>query len=321
MLVDANPHRTLLTLLEHGSPVFARSLAYGVPPDEAALAMYASRLGKQLQHTLYACENVLQRPYEPDLLLLSGPDREPLSHLTKILQEATGTPVQSWQITASGYKPGHSNAVLTEPTRYAVAFGAALRGLHRQTSGLNLRREQFALHRDLQELRGRLVVLGVLLVGVLGLGLCSLYLDRHYKLQRYTQIQSEMARVFRVTLPDTRMVQPTLQMREKIRELDEHLKTFGGITGAQMSGLQILQEISARVPPSLVVNVDNLTIATDTVDLNGSTVSFDDVEKLREALEATPSLFRVSIENTKKDADKVTFKLSIKTVKALENTP
>jgi hypothetical protein len=45
------------------------------------------------------------------------------------------------------------------------------------------------------------------------------------------------------------------------------------------------------------------------------------VEKLREALEATPSLFRVSIENTKKDADKVTFKLSIKTVKALENTP
>ena len=32
---------------------------------------------------------------------------------------------------------------------------------------------------------------------------------------------------------------------------------------AQLSGLQILREISARIPASIVVNVDNLTIATD----------------------------------------------------------
>jgi len=151
---------------------------------------------------------------------------------------------------------------------------------------------------------------------VCGLGFANLYLNNSYKTQRYAQLQNEMARIFRTTFPDVRMVQPAVQMREKIRELDERLKAFGGLTGAQLSGLPLLHEISAHIPAEIVVNVDNLTIATDTIDMSGSTTSYDDVVKLKEAVEKSQFLKNVKIQNTKQDADgKVSFKLTITTSK------
>ena len=130
-----------------------------------------------------------------------------------------------------------------------------------------------------------------------------------------------MAHIFRTALPGVRMVQPDTQLREKVRELEDRLQAFGGLTGAQLSGLQILQEISARIPPALVLEIDNLTIATDTIDLSGSTASYDDVVKLRDALEASPFLTDVKINNSKQSlTNKVDFKLTIKAAKSPESS-
>jgi hypothetical protein len=316
VLLDANSERVLLTLLEHGTPVFARSLAYGLPPEAEALEAYAGRLSKHLQHTLYACENVLQQAYEPELLLVSGVPGEQARILAKSLQEVTAFPAEVWRVTAAAYKVDQARLPASELVPYAVAFGTALRGLHRRACGVNLRRERFALHKDVQELRGHLITLGILAVGVLGLGIGSLYLNTYYKAQRYAQQQEEITRVFQTTLPDVRMVQPGVQLRDKIHELEERLKAFGGMTGAQLSGLQILQEISARTPPSVTLNVDNLSITTGITDLGGTTESYDDVVKLKTALEASPFFPTVKINNTKTDvSNKIAFTLTIYTSK------
>jgi Tfp pilus assembly protein PilN len=181
---------------------------------------------------------------------------------------------------------------------------------------VNLRRERFALHKDLQELCGHLIALGILAVGVIGLGIGSLYLNTYYKAQRYAHLQEEISRVFHATLPDVRMVQPAVQLREKIRELEERMKAFGGMTGAQLSGLQILHEISTRTPPSITLNVDTLAITTGTTDLGGTTESYDDVVKLKTALEASPFFPTVKINNTKADVgNKIAFTLTIYTSK------
>jgi general secretion pathway protein L len=316
VLVDVNAERTLLTLLDRGTPVLARSLAYSCPEDAETLETYVGRLSKHLQQTYYACENILQQPYVPDLLLVSGVRGEQASLLAKALQEADNLPAEAWRITAAAYKADQTSLLAPDLACHAVAFGMALRGLHRRACGVNLRRERFALHKGLEELRGRFIVLGILTVGVIGLGIASLYLNTSYKAQRYAQLQDEITRVFRATLPEARMVQPAVQLREKIRELEERLKAFGGMTGAQLSGLQILHEISARTPPSITLNVDNLSITTGATDLGGSTESYDDVVKLKNALEASPFFPIVKITNTKTDVgNKISFKLAINTSK------
>lgn len=316
VLVDVNTERVLLTLLDQGAPVFARSLAYGLPAESEDLAAYAGRLSKHLQQTFYACENVLQQPYEPARLLLSSGSEVQARQLAEALQHALDLPTDLWRLTTAAAKTAQSRLAVPELGRYAVAFGMALRGLHRRAYGLNLRRAQFALHKDLQELRGRFMVLAGLAVLVLGLGSASVYLNTHYKAQRYAQVQEEITRVFRATLPDTRLVQPTVQLREKMRELEERLKAFGGMSGAQLSGLQILHEISARTPAALTLNIDTIAITTGVTDLGGTTDSYDDVVKLKNALEASPFFPSVKITNTKTDVgDKISFKLTINTSK------
>lgn len=314
--LDVSPTHTLVTVMQQGTPVFVRSLAHSVCGDDATVVVQANRLSKHLQHTLYACENMLKQTYEPELLLVSGSMELQLGLVSTVLQEQMHCPATIWNLTADGYKPATSRLAPTELPRYAVAFGTAMRGLRRQTKGLNFRQEQFALYRGMEELRGRFISLGILLLLVCGLGFASLYLNNSYKTQRYAQLQNEMARIFRATFPDVRMVQPAVQMREKIRELDDRLKAFGGLTGAQLSGLPLLHEISVHIPAEIVVNVDNLTIATDTIDINGSTTSYDDVVKLKEAVEKSQFLKNVKIQNTKQDTDgKVSFKLTITTSK------
>jgi Tfp pilus assembly PilM family ATPase/Tfp pilus assembly protein PilN len=321
VLIDLNPERTLLTILCQDMPVFARSLAHSLAPGDASLAITTDRLSKSLQHTLYACENVLQQTYEPDVVLLSGEGGAQLGELAVALETELGLPARVWELTSTQYKPGKVPLPPDEQPRYAVAFGAAVQGLSRQPVGLNLRRERFELRRYVQELRGHLVGLGIMLVLVAGLGLVSLYLNTAYKTQRYAQLQRSIAQVFSETLPGTRMVEPKVQVREKLRELDNRLRAFGGVTGVQLSGLQLLREISARIPPSVVVDVNTFTTTTDTTELDGTTSSYDDVVKLKEALEASPFFPTVKITNTKTGTgNKVDFKLTITTVKTLDTT-
>ena len=320
-LLYVHPERTLLTFLHDGVTVFARSLAQGMPTDNGDLPD-AQRLGKQLQHTLYACEHAVQLTYEPDLLLLFGTDADRLEQLAAGLNEATGTQTRVWRFEAPGYKPANAGSASPAPVCDAIALGAALRGLHRPVRGLNLRRGEFAPHSNLRELRGKLIALGVLGVAVAALGLGSLYLQNHYKAQRLAQLQDGMAEVFNDALPGARTVQPVAQMREKIRDLDKRLRAFGGLTGAQLSGLQILRELSARVPAALGVEVDDLTISGDAIELSASTASYDNVVKLQNAFAASPLLSDVTINNTRQGANNaVQFKLSLRAVNGLERTP
>ena len=319
-LLYVQPERTLLTLLQDGAPLFARSLAQSMPAGSDDLPD-AQNLGRQLQHTVYACEHAVQIAYEPDLLLLFGADCDQLAHLAVELGEATGLPAQVWQFEAPGYRPATDSSASPDPgpAGHAIALGAALRGLHRQAGGLNFRRGEFAPHSNLRELRGRLVALGVLAVAVGGLGMGNLYLQNHYKAWRLSQLEDGIADSFRDALPGTRMVQPVAQMREEIRGLDKRLRAFGGLTGAELSGLQILRELSTRVPASLGIEVDNLNIGGDAIELSASAASYDNVVKLQNALAASPFLSDVAINNTRQGANnKVQFRLSLRASGGLE---
>jgi Tfp pilus assembly protein PilN len=321
VLLYADLERVLLTLMHDGVPVFARSLVQGLAVEGGALPE-PERLDKQLRHTLYACENTLQLACEPDLLLLFGPHHEQLAQLAVGLHETTGIRTRVWQLEAAGYKPAGTGTEGHDAACHVIALGAALRGLHRQLRGFNLRRGEFAPHSHLRELRDRLVTLSVLAIAVAGLGLGNLYVQNHFKAQRLAQVQDGIAEVFSEVLPRTRMVQPVAQVREQMRDLDRRLRAFGGLTGTQLSGLRILREVSARVPASLSVEVDNLTINGDAVELSASAASYDNVVSLQSAFAASPLLDDVTVSNTRQGSNNtVQFRLSLRAANRLEGTP
>ena len=91
-----------------------------------------------------------------------------------------------------------------------------------------------------------------------------------------------------------------------MRELDDRLRALGGVIGGQRSGLQLLRELSTRVPSSLPVQVDHLTITPETIELSGTTASYHDVAQLKEALEASPHFPTVKIGHPKIGPDNKT---------------
>ena len=159
-------------------------------------------------------------------------------------------------------------------------------------------------------------------VAVAGLGLGNLYLQNHFKARRLAHLQDGIAEAFREVLPGVRLVRPVAQIREKIGDLDRRLRAFGGLAGAQFSGLQILRELSSRVPASLQVEVDDLTISGEVIELSASTASYDNVVKLQNAFAASPLLSDVTINNTRQGSNnRVQFRLSLRAVNGLEGTP
>ncbi|ETX07648.1 MAG: hypothetical protein ETSY2_10015 [Candidatus Entotheonella gemina] len=315
LLVDIHPERALLTLHDQGKPFFARSWPNGWPQGSVTIETYAVRMSKQIQRTVYAYENTLQQSFDAESLMVSGVPEEDYSALAAVLQQSLGIPIEPWAHTTEAFR---GNATAEGNREIVVALGLALRGLHRQTVGFNLRREQFALHQDLQEIRGRLVVVGCLLMLLAAMGIGNLYLDMHFKAQRLQQLKTDIAHIFQATLPGERPIQPVFQMQEKVEELRNRLRTFGGLTGTQLSGLEALREISEKVPPGheLNLNVDSLTITANTVDISGVTGSIEDVVKLRDALETSTAIDEAKIIRNKKESDKVAFKLTITIAKS-----
>jgi general secretion pathway protein L len=318
LLIDVHPERTLLTLHDQGKPFFARSWPTGWSQEAGTLEKYGVRLSQQVQRTVYAYESALQRSFDAECLVLSGVPEADYSALATILQQSLGVPIEPWAHSTEAFRD-HGTAEGAPQT--AVALGLALRGLHRQAVGLNLRREGFALHQELQELRGRLVMVGCMLVFLAAMGLASLYLDAHFKAQRLQQVKTEMAQIFQATLPDEKPVQPVYQIQDKVQAIKEQLRTFGGLIGTQLSGLETLREISATVPPpnGLTLNVDSLSITPNVVDIVGTTNSYEDAQKLRDALEASPGFEKVTIVRVGNNASsKVEFKLTIAIAKSQE---
>src|SRR5881398_3283371 len=66
---------------------------------------------------------------------------------------------------------------------------------------------------------------------------------------------------------------------------------------------EVLRELSTRVPGTVSLDLDQLTIDGDSLDLRGRAASFDTVEALRRALASTPFLTEVTADETRATVD------------------
>ncbi|RMF86668.1 MAG: type IV pilus assembly protein PilM, partial [Nitrospinota bacterium] len=196
---------------------------------------------------------------------------------------------------------------------FTVGLGLALRGLNRSAQGMNLRQEEFSFRKSYEEIKGHLIFAGIVLLLILGLHLGTFYYRLGQKEERYQQIRSQIHAVFRETFPQTRVVDPIQQAKQKIQEGKNKLKAFGGITGAQLSSLEILRELSEKIPPTIKVDVFDLLISTESISMSGKTDSFDSVDNLKKNLETSDYFESVKVTNAKVglDEDTVEFKLLI----------
>jgi general secretion pathway protein L len=254
--------------------------------DRAGIAdsieTFLAALAKEIDHTLLAYNTRAGEEPVQEIVLLGGGARLP--EAVPFFEAHYGVPTTLFDLDQRLFHPSpmslHSQAGLVMP----VAFGLATRQLSRRAKGLDFRREEFALRKSFDEVRGQLLSIGGMVALLVGLSLFDLYYHLRTKEMQYAALQGQVESIFRETFPEVRRVSNEVsQAQEKLREIETNLKGIGTLSGPQGSALEMLRELAVRTPQGLPVKITDLTISTEGISISGETQSFDGVDSLKKA--------------------------------------
>jgi len=197
-------------------------------------------------------------------------------------------------------------------------LGLALRGVgNGDFSQVDFRRDEFAFRSEVKEIKGKIVSVGILTLVLLLLLSLNYYLKFTAKQRQYDDLRGEIRTVFTTTLPEVKnIVNEVQQMRAKVEEVKKGSLLFSEVGEEGMSILDLMREVSVRIPEDVTVDVKDLVIERERVTVTGETDSFDSVDKIRAGLQKFTGFKRVALTHAKVGAkgDKVEFKFSISMV-------
>jgi len=186
----------------------------------------------------------------------------------------------------------------------------------KQALGFNFRRDEFeAKKRYLQHKKEIGKVAAFLLVILCLLGI-SFGVDYYSLKKHYKQVDQQIVEIFSQSFPDVkRIVDPVQQMRVKINEMK---KAASSVAGAASKGLvlDLLKDISQRVPESADVHMARIVIDPDVVLMKGETDTFNTVDAIKKGLEPSPYFGAVDISsaNLDKKSNRIKFEIKLKRV-------
>ncbi|BHH86020.1 type II secretion system protein GspL [Desulforhopalus sp. 52FAK] len=141
-----------------------------------------------------------------------------------------------------------------------------------------------------------------------------------YWIYTYTSLQSQqdelnkqIVQVFKETLPGvTRIVNPIQQLSVKNNEIKTTYRP-GGLSGSELTIIELMAELSSRIPAAYQVTVVRLVADTEVIRIKAITVDFNTVDNVQKELEKSPFFKSVSISsaNQSPKGDEVSFELKI----------
>lgn len=195
-----------------------------------------------------------------------------------------------------------------------VGMGLALRGINKGNISVNLRKEEFLFRKSYHDIKGRLIFAAASLIFIFLLSVFDLYYHLSVKEERFNSLSTQVRSIFMETFPEVKtIVNEVQQMKSKIKENNDKLRGFGGVVGAQLSSLELLRELSLRIPEDIKIDITEMMITQETIRINGRTDSFDSIDDIRKGLEGSSYFKEVKITDTKAKANEnqVDFKASI----------
>jgi type IV pilus assembly protein PilM len=252
--------------------VFGVGLA-DAPPRTAAVL---DHLAREVVRTVGAFEPLISGGGPPELTLFGGTSQ--LDRIDEYLSERTGLTAARLGLPLPGAIAGL--AASGSPGLYAPAIALALRGTAQASTRMNFRQDEFALRMDfgrqLREFRGTLwLAAAAVLLAILSFGVSTLLEAR-----RAGVIKEQAAQLWTEVFPD-RPVPPNLAaaLREEVSAATERAE-FLGVYAGNLSALDVLTEISKRVPPDLDVVFEELSIDKQMIRMRVQAKSFEAADRL-----------------------------------------
>ena len=231
-----------------------------------------------------------------------------LNNLESLLEEETGIPVERMEVPDDLI----DRLGCGEETKDIIATSAGLvfRGTGKKHAiGLNFSRGE-SLEKEQKETIGRSIYLVIVLILAMLLGSLDFYIRYHDRENRYKFIKTQIRDAYMQTFPEAKtIVNEYLQLKMAVKEMEKKVQTLGGGVDSRLSSLDILKYITEKIPEG--VNVNDLLIDKGKIRIQGSTESFESVEKVKRGIEEIPFVTNVRVSDAKLAADqkKVRFRI------------
>ena len=280
----------VIALLQQGQTSDYRLLSK-IPPDAERAGWLAQQSRMlQAQHRLRDL---------PLYLIGSGADQALVATLQ---QQGLAAEIPAWQL--------DGQPVAAEFLPAVTLAWRALRFEHER--GGNFRRGAYALKGEWAALKKKLLLAGAALAVTAAIAIGSAWLGYAHKAGRAEDLQQQLTSLFRSTLPEAKtIVDIPLQMRQAIGQL----RSKGRLLGVSGSGsaLAALEEVSTRMPENIKVDINSLNYSSDGLRLEGSTGSYDDINRIARSLEQSPIFGEAQISDAKTSLDnqQVDFRLNL----------
>lgn len=206
----------------------------------------------------------------------------------------------------------------TASPAFAMALHAAFLN---KGAKINFRWGPYAYKKDIEQLEGSLKKIGILAASVVGIGIVYFIISYMTLSSQVDKMNRNVATIVRSSvsgLPKKGIKSSKSAisiLNGKILAIDEKLKKVQG--NSSESALSVLKMISASLPPrdQLVVNIDDVNITPQRVRMEGRTVSYEGVDKVKSSLEKIKVFKNVQTGNVRKGIrNQIKFSLSFDVV-------
>jgi len=207
-------------------------------------------------------------------------------------------------------------AKVWNPALMDNALALALRD-ERRGQGFNFRKDEFEIKRHYAGLKKEIRKAALFLIVVLCLLIVDLGLDYYFLKKRYTTLDKNITQVFRKAFPDVkRIVDPLQQARVKLKEIEDSAIMLPGVKGKK-GVLELLRDISERIPKSVDMHVSRMVVDPDTVRISGHTDTFNAVDNIKNGLEPSAHFSGVTITSANLDraGKRVRFEMKLQRAK------
>ena len=311
LFVDIDDRKTTVVAVSSGKVSMVRTL-----PTGAAVDREGDRMCTQIRQTLLAYQDIQEDGFEPQKVFLTGSVN---GYAAKIGQ-ALSIPAQRADIISQSPVKLSTETVMTwKPERMDHALALALMDVS-GFKAFNFRKGPFAITKRWLEHKQRIIQTGILAVVVLLLMLLNAMVTYYSTSKQVAVVDKRIEDTFLSAFPEVkRIVDPLSQMRQKIEEAKKTTLSAGA-ERLQPPMIDILNEISRRIPKSVDVEIERMVIGDENVLIAGNTSAFNFVDDIKGALETSQMFNSVTIVSTNKEkkGNRIRFRLKVRTVGAQE---
>jgi type II secretory pathway component PulL len=178
---------------------------------------------------------------------------------------------------------------------------------------INFYGERSIVKKYWEEYKNDFIKTGLIAAFVFVLAMFNVLFEAHFLQKEVNQLNRQIAFIFQSTFPEvTKIVDPVQQMIAAVGQ-EREKNMFTGEIDEEILNIDIINEISSRIPKEQDVEITNFVRGDDSLVISGNTDTFNNVDDIKGRLENAEIIKNVTISsaNLEKSSNRIQFKLKI----------